>query len=133
MSRVKDDRLIIHRSGDDRDELLTRHIESKTPTILVSPSMMEGVDLRDDLARFSVILKVPYPYMGDPVVARKMKEDPEWYAARTIRSLVQSIGRSVRHAGDYTTTYLLDAAMEQLRKRNGKMMPKFLVEAIDNA
>jgi ATP-dependent DNA helicase DinG len=131
VGQIGDPRLIVHQPGDDRDELLERHKASKEPTVLVSPSMMEGVDLRGDLARFSIVLKVPYPYMGDPVVERKLKDDPEWYNARTVRSLVQSMGRSVRDHEDWATTYVLDQAIVHLRRKAGGMMPKFLVDAID--
>jgi hypothetical protein len=33
------------------------HVDSKHPTVLVSPSMDTGVSLDDDLARFQVITK----------------------------------------------------------------------------
>ena len=32
---------------EDRNEILEKHLTSTTPTVLVSPSMMSGIDLKD--------------------------------------------------------------------------------------
>jgi len=68
---LRSSRLIFHDSHD-RDDALRKHLESKEPTVLFSPSMSEGVDLRDDLARFQILLKVPYPSLGDKLVRKRM-------------------------------------------------------------
>ena len=54
---IKDSRLIFHDS-DTREKSLTQHISSEYSTIIVSPSMITGIDLKDDLSRFQIILKV---------------------------------------------------------------------------
>jgi len=71
------------------------------PTVLVSPSLREGVDLPDDFLRFQVMTKVPYPDLGDPWTAARRARDPRWYALETAKALVQAYGRSCRHADDY--------------------------------
>ena len=38
--------------GEDRDKMLKKHISSKEPTVLLSPSMSEGVDLKGNLSKF---------------------------------------------------------------------------------
>ena len=49
----------------DRDEVITKHIDSTEPTVLISPSLHLGLDLKDDLSRFQIIVKVPYGNLGD--------------------------------------------------------------------
>jgi Rad3-related DNA helicase len=128
IAEVKDRRLLIQGQASDRNDIIKKHMESSEPTVLVSPGMMEGLDLRDDLGRFQVICKVPYPDVSDPVVKRKMESDREWYAWRTIRSLAQSMGRTVRSEQDYTSTYILDECYVDMLDRWGYMFPKHLVD-----
>jgi len=104
---LKNRRLLVHNSTN-RDETLQKHIKSKTPTVLLSPSMTEGVDLKGDLARFQIICKIPYPYYGSPLVRKKMKKHPWWYGYSTAKTIVQSVGRSVRNSDDFAVTYILD-------------------------
>ena len=54
-----------------RMKMYEEHLVSKDPTILVSPSLMEGIDLVDDLSRFQIIVKVPYASLGDKHVKKK--------------------------------------------------------------
>ena len=75
-------RLIFHNS-ENRDKALRDHINSKTPSVLVSPSMTEGVDLKDEISRFQIICKVPYPYLGDKLVRKKMNR---WKCSQTLQN-----------------------------------------------
>jgi ATP-dependent DNA helicase DinG len=91
------------------EELLKLHETSKqTNTILLSPSMMEGVDLHDDLSEFQVIIKLPWANLGDARIRLKSQLDPNWYANKMWLSILQASGRSTRHEEDSSTTYLLD-------------------------
>lgn len=128
IAEVGDKRLLIQGQASDRNDIIKRHMESPEPTVLVSPGMMEGLDLRDDLGRFQVICKVPYPDMSDPVVKKKMDSDREWYAWRTIRLLAQAMGRTVRSEDDFTSTYILDECYVDMLDRWGHMFPKHLVD-----
>ena len=106
---IDDSRLLVQTSGRDREKILEEHITSKLPTVIVSPAMMEGLDLRDDLGRFQVICKVPFPFLGDPVIKKLLERSQRWYAWRTALTLVQAAGRCVRNESDWTKTYILDA------------------------
>jgi ATP-dependent DNA helicase DinG len=44
-----------------RDEVIAEHVDTIKPTVLISPSLYIGLDLKDDLSRFQIITKVPYP------------------------------------------------------------------------
>lgn len=123
IGKINDKRLLVQGNADDRDKILNIHLNTSVPTLIVSPSMMEGLDLKDDLGRLQIICKVPFPYIGDPVVKIKMDRDPQWYAWCTARAIVQSIGRSVRNSTDWTSTYILDECFKDFYRRWNKFFP----------
>jgi len=90
-------------------ELHTRSNKAKN-TVLLSPSMMEGVDLFDDLSTFQIILKFPWASLGDPRVKAKSEAEPNWYADKMWIHVMQASGRSTRHEDDSSVTYILDAS-----------------------
>jgi Rad3-related DNA helicase len=120
---VNSPRLMLHDSLN-REEVLKVHISSKEPTVLLSPSMMEGVDLRDDLSRFQVICKVPFPYLGDLVVKKRMETNNKWYPYMTAKSIIQSLGRSIRNENDYAVSYILDSDWDRFYRMNLNLFPK---------
>ena len=91
--------------------------------------MAEGVDLKGDLSKFQIIMKVPYPYLGDPLVKRKMDLNKMWYPYETVKLICQMLGRSVRSHEDEAVTYILDSNFAMFYKRNKKMFPEWFREA----
>ncbi len=123
-------RLVTHDSAEGRQAALEEHFTRPEPTVLVTPSMTEGLDLADDLARWQVICKLPYPYLGDPQVAARRARDPGWYAWRTGLTLVQAYGRAVRSRDDHAVTYLLDADAPAFLERERSRLPGWFLEAV---
>ena len=121
-------RLLFHTS-ENRENILQKFIQSKDPLILVSPSMTEGLDLKDDLARWEIIVKIPYLYIGDKQVARRMTVDPDWYNWQTCLTLVQSYGRIFRSETDWGTAYLFDSGARRFITKNKDILPKWFLEA----
>lgn len=130
LSRENAARLIETGSSLDREEVIAKHTASKKPTVLISPSLHLGVDLKDDLSRFQIIVKVPYPDLTDRKVAAMKGRDPRWYTWYTVLRLAQSYGRSVRNKDDFATTYILDESIGFLLKNAQDMVPKWFSEAI---
>jgi len=128
---IRNKRLLIHNS-DNREAVLKKHLNSKMPTVLLSPSMTEGVDLKNELSRFQIICKIPYPYLGDSLVQKRMKKWDWWYSLQTTKKIVQSTGRSVRNENDYAVTYILDADWEYFYKNNKHYFPHSFKEAIQH-
>lgn len=126
-------RLLSHDDASGREEALAKHMASPEPTVLLSPSMTEGLDLIDDLARWQVICKLPFPYLGDPQVSARRRTDPGWYEWRTCLSLVQAYGRAVRSEQDHAVTYLLDADGPAFLQRQSRRLPAWFVEAVREA
>ena len=126
---IKSRRLLIHDSGN-RDEILQKHINSKKPTVLLSPSMSEGVDLHGDLSRFQIVCKVPYPYLGDPLVRKRMHKFKGWYSMQVAKTVVQAVGRSVRSKDDRAVTYILDGDWQRFLKNHKKFFPKSFLDSL---
>jgi ATP-dependent DNA helicase DinG len=122
-------RLIFVESSEAKTAALERHRASPAPTVLVSPSLREGIDLPDDALRFQIVTKMPYPDLGDPWTAARRARDPRWYAVETAKALVQAYGRSCRHAEDHGVTYVLDGHFERFLQHNRPLLPEWFLEA----
>ncbi len=123
-------RIITHGSGPgSREDAVMNHTMSPDPTVLISPSMTEGLDLKDDLSRFQIICKIPYPYL-DPYTKTRMRRDEDWYQWMTALTLIQASGRSNRSVDDRAATFILDSSFEAFLARNQKILPKWWTEAI---
>ena len=61
------------------EEIYREHKEREDDTVMVSPSMTHGIDLKDNLGEFQIILKAPYSPLNDDRIKKKFNEDKEWY------------------------------------------------------
>lgn len=129
---IKNDRLLFQ-DKNNRDYILQSHKNSNKPTVLVSPSMTEGISLDDDLSRFQVICKLPYPYLGDELVKARKEKWNWWYSLETIKTLVQSIGRSIRNEDDVAVTYILDNSFDAFISKNRKLFPSAFLELLEHS
>lgn len=104
--------------------------------VLCAPSLERGIDLPNDLCRVVIITTVPKPYIKDRQVSERMHREygAVWYDMLTIRSLVQMVGRGMRHEQDWCITYVLDGAFNVgvWRKRKG-LFPVWFREAVEPA
>ena len=90
--------------------MIDYHKNTDSDTILVGPTLNEGIDLPGDECRFIIMIKMPYPYLGSRLVQRKKDLYDGWYQNETLRTIIQSIGRGVRYDGDWCQTYILDGS-----------------------
>ena len=93
--------------------------------ILVGPSLLEGLDLKDDKSRFQIFFKVPYPSLNDPLVKAKMSAFADWYDWKTGIAIQQGAGRSIRSKDDWAITYILDACFRSLINKQDFFPPSF--------
>lgn len=126
------DKRFLYREDDRTNEdLIKQHKLSIKDTVLVSPSMTHGVDLKGDLGKFQLIMKAPFSPMGDNRIKRKMKEDPQWYTNMMLSTLVQACGRCNRTASDESVTYILDATAWNTIMRNLKRLPEYFRKRLE--
>lgn len=123
-------RIITHDSSKgSRERAVAEHLASKEATVLISPSMTEGLDLKEDLSRFQILCKVPYPAL-DPYTRARMERDGDWYQWQTCLKLVQATGRSIRSKTDRAHTYVLDADFSKFIQMNNRRLPKYWLDSI---
>lgn len=117
-------------SGYTRDAILQEFQEDDGyPKILISPSITEGLDLKHDKGRFAIFAKVPYPYLGDAWVKKRMELSTSWYSIQALIGMIQGGGRVVRSPDDWGNVYILDTAWDNLYRRSKYMIPKWWKEA----
>ena len=106
-------RMLLYNGSREKTTCIKIH-EISDNTILVGPSLNEGIDLPGDKCRFIIIMKVPYPSLADRLVKEKIKLFPLWYNSTTSNEIIQGIGRGVRFDGDWCVSYILDACFWKL-------------------
>jgi Rad3-related DNA helicase len=121
-------RFIYREKGITNEDLLTTHFNSTDPTVLVSPSMSFGVDLKGDLAKFQIIIKAPYSPLGDARIKKMFELDKQWYLNKMLSSVIQACGRGVRSPSDQCVTYILDGVILDAILRNKHRLPKYFLD-----
>jgi Rad3-related DNA helicase len=129
LSKAKQKRIHVYKGTEEKMDSLKKFID--TPgNILIGPSLLEGLDLKDDKSRLQIFLKVPYPNLGDKYVSEKMKYSKGWYNWKTCTSILQGIGRSVRSEEDWAVTYFLDGCLTDLITKSADNFPDEFLERI---
>lgn len=109
---VKYTRVFEHKSGVNLSELIADFKRYRGSSILVSPSIYEGLDLPE--SSFQIMAKAPWASLGDKRIAYIADNYPKIYEEITLLKLIQGAGRSVRSPTDTAATYMLDPAIKKL-------------------
>jgi len=118
------DRFVFH-NNINKKEVYDRFCDSDPAEgkVLIGSGMEEGIDLKDDLARWQILLKCPYPSIANPAMRYVMKNNPEKYSWMTSKSTLQACGRVARGPDDMGTTYLLDSSFEMWYNNSRESLP----------
>lgn len=122
-------RLILYDDSNSKNDGLDTY-KCSNNKVLVGPSLIEGLSFDDDLCRFQIIMKVPYPSLADKFVAAKMNYDKQWYSNTTAISILQGVGRGVRNMHDWCVTFILDGCFLKLYYMSKSMFPPEFNERI---
>jgi len=128
--RLGNDRYLYRETNTTNEDILKMHSNSTDPTVLVSPSLVYGIDLKDDLARFQIIVKLPFLSLASKRVKKLFELDSEWYENKMLNAIVQASGRGTRNKDDYCSTYVLDGNFINVVKRTKNKLPKHFIERI---
>lgn len=135
-ARERGIQLVHHNPSDDesgdRNQAIEDYITiagSGKRAILISPSVTEGLDLSEDLGRFSITVKVPFGNLGDDWIKTRMDLSNEWYRRQAVYHVLQASGRVVRSSTDKGTTYILDENWERLMNSSQKLIPQWWRDA----
>lgn len=128
---VRSPRLMTHESST-RDDTVNSFIATtatRPDAVLVGVFLREGYDFKDDIARFQIIVRLPYSW---PDKRTKMRDELEkgYYDWLCAIDLVQTVGRGVRNETDSCTTYCLDNRLKKFLKRAGYMIPAWFLDAV---
>ena len=122
-------RFVLYDGAKEKKESIEffKHYSDK---ILVGPTLIEGLSFDDDLCRFQIVAKVPYPSLADKFVSAKMKLKPEWYSNATAISILQGVGRGIRNDHDWCVTFILDGCFTLLMQKSYNMFPPEFINRI---
>ena len=126
-SSVSSERFITYGSSSEKEDAIQRFKDSKDG-VLIGPSILEGLSFDDDLSRFQIFFKVPFPNVSDEFMKRLLETYPEKYMAKTANSIIQGTGRSIRSKEDWAITYIIDSCFDQLF--DVKHLPKSFIERV---
>ena len=131
VNRIKgQSRFLIRETGVNNETLLAEHYMRDDGTVLISPSLGFGTDLKDDFGRFSIIMKTPYLPLGSERIKRLAEKSQQWYEMKALVSLVQMCGRTTRSIDDYSDTFILDGAALDLIRRNKAKIPTWFMKRL---
>ncbi|CEP13877.1 hypothetical protein [Parasitella parasitica] len=109
---------------------------------VVNGKMSEGINFSDSLGRGIIMIGLPFANRGSVELIEKMKyaqqysngnsnAGTEYYENLCMRGVNQSIGRAIRHRGDYATIILLDK--RYATPRIGRKLPRWIGEHVEHA
>jgi Rad3-related DNA helicase len=124
---LNDPRLLYREPGVSNEDILDQHNKSTEPTVLVSPSLTYGIDLKDDLARFQIVVKLPYLPLQNKRIKQLFEKDSEWYENKMLNTFVQSCGRATRGIDDHSCTYVLDGNVAKVLHRCKHKLPDHFI------
>ena len=115
-------RLQLYNNSQEKSWMIEMH-KATDDSVIIGPTLVEGVDLPGDFLRFIIIAKIPFPNLTDKLVKAKMKLFPQWYASETANSIIQGIGRGNRSVDDWCVTYIIDGCFPNLYYQTRKQFP----------
>lgn len=107
-------KIFIHTKDNKLTDVIDAFKDYQKPAVLLSPAIFEGIDFSDDTSRYQIIIKAPYPSLGDKRMKLIANKYQDVYRTITMMKIVQGIGRSVRNAEDWCMTYILDTNIKNL-------------------
>jgi Rad3-related DNA helicase len=124
-------RLTVHERGMNAEILLEEHA-ANPDSVIISPSLWEGVSLDGALGEFLIIAKVPYSDFADPVIQGLKELDKARYFEDCCMKVQQGVGRVIRSVEDEADIHILDGAFKQLYRYNHKLFPIDFQERVIN-
>lgn len=112
--RREDVVMVTHERGKVQ-EALEKFKRAKAPCVLVSPALVEGIDLIYDMCRYIILPKVPFASSTDPLFKARCKADPKYRFECAALLMVQTMFRGMRAADDWCEILVLDEHYGYLR------------------
>ncbi len=131
-TNISDDlksRLIIH-TKKNREQKLDEWMSSRGK-VFVSVAFNEGQDWKYDICDAQILLKVPFPDLGDKRVRRRLDlGNRQWYENQTLTDVMQAYGRAIRAEDDQARFYIIDGSFNPLVKKWWYQLPDWFREVL---
>ena len=128
--KLNSKRYLFREEGSTNEAIIKEHTLRPDDTVLISPSLTMGLDLKGDLGKWQIIIKLPYPSLASKRVKKLFDEDPSWYKMRMFIALIQACGRCTRSAEDESVTYILDGLSANTIIDNKRILPKHFLDRV---
>jgi Rad3-related DNA helicase len=122
-------RILTHNKGNF---LSTLHgfFESETNQVLISPNISQGVDFKEDRARFQIVLRVPYMSTQSKFAEDMVQNSFQDYNYEALVVFGQQCGRVNRSEDDYGATFLMDSRFQKFIMKNKNLLPQWLLKGM---
>jgi Rad3-related DNA helicase len=119
-----------HKRGQDLNKIIAKFKRSSNPSILISPNLFVGVDLPGNESTYQIMIKAPFPSLGDARMQYIIQNHPAVYQTNTLFKILQGLGRSNRSEDDYSITYCIDTNIEKIfRKAPREIQNQFSIKS----
>lgn len=125
----KSDRLMFHTRADKQFKY-SQYRADQTDKVLMACGLYEGVDLLEDMGRFQIIVKVPWPSLAEPAVRWMAEANPSNYAWEATKVVIQATGRICRSPKDFGSTFVIDKSFKRLYNQNPEQFPTWFKEGM---
>jgi Rad3-related DNA helicase len=116
--------------GTTNESIIKEHILRTDSTVLVSPSLTMGLDLKGELGKWQIIIKLPYLPLGNKRIKMLADKDKDWYRMKMLITLIQAAGRCTRTKEDESCTYILDGLASKIINDCKDKLPKHFLDRI---
>jgi ATP-dependent DNA helicase DinG len=129
-NRLNGKRFLYREEGTTNETIVKEHNLRTDPTVLISPSLTMGLDLKGDLGKWQIIIKLPYLSRGNKRINLLLEKDPDWYRMKMFITLIQAAGRCTRTKEDESITYILDGLSTKVVAENRNILPGHFLNRI---
>jgi len=123
-------RFLYREEGTTNETIVKEHYIRTDPTVLISPSLTMGLDLKGDLGKWQIILKLPYLPLGNKRIKMLQEQNPDWYRMKMLITLIQAAGRCTRTKEDESCTYIIDGLASKIIDECRDKLPKHFLDRI---
>lgn len=125
---------VVMQDREHRERSLAEWMKSTEPSVFISTKYTEGIDLKDDYARYQIYIKMGFPSLTDPRVKKRLVDlgDHLWYDYQAIEDVEQMSGRATRSDADWSETFVLDTSFGRLRLKYRKYFKNWFLDRLQH-
>ena len=121
------DRFTMYKNSEEKSRALLAH-KLHEDSILLGPSLLEGINLPDELCNFIIFFKCPYMGLSSDFIGKKVNLYPEWYDWKTALLIEQGCGRGMRHKDDKCDVWFIDASFVKFFHQKHEYLSKEFID-----